>query len=173
MGDDRLIFRPVGAVPGVPLVAGLIENADRSIEEFGESNAPTGAAFDGFVRLNPAHREHLISLVDHMKDGLEYLSDRFCIGISASHFGGDDFHAYIASRELDLGQYLDIFFAGELVTLEGERGFGNTEFLGTFAERLFRAFEPAAVKVKFIIRHSYILSRVFPVLPLQTCQSVN
>ena len=51
---------------------------------------------DGIVRLNPSHRDHVIAVVDHVKNGLDDLADFLRLGKLTAHARGHDLHADIA-----------------------------------------------------------------------------
>ena len=66
---------PSGRPPGEPARALLVEDPGRPVEQLGELDAPAGAALDRVVGLNPADREDLIRVVDHVVQRLEDAAD--------------------------------------------------------------------------------------------------
>jgi hypothetical protein len=77
VGNKRLFGNPAILFPCKPLVAFLVKNTDRTVEELGQLDSPAGSAFNGAVRLNPADGDHMVTVVDHMENRLDDLADLF------------------------------------------------------------------------------------------------
>ena len=85
--DFRHSCRPRVAFPGKPALAILIIDMHRPVEQLGQFHAPTGPSFDRVIRLNPAHGNYMVTVVDHVKNGLDHLANLVGLGEFATHAG--------------------------------------------------------------------------------------
>ena len=141
--------KPIRLMVGLQLLKHHYNCSDeRAVEELGQFDAPTGAALDGFVRLNPPDRDDVITAVDHVENGLDDLADFFGPGIGPSHLGGNDLHADVPTGQFSRVQDLEAALTFTAVPLECIIDLVDSPSFSQYAELGFGSPVASAVKCK-------------------------